>query len=41
MPTRIQQQVADFELQYNSTRHSGQNNVLDNSPHLKKESLYE
>uniref|UniRef100_H3C3U7 RING-type E3 ubiquitin transferase n=1 Tax=Tetraodon nigroviridis TaxID=99883 RepID=H3C3U7_TETNG len=38
VPSHIQRQVAEFELQYNSR---GQNNFLDNNPDPTTESLYD
>uniref|UniRef100_A0A3Q3LLN6 RING-type E3 ubiquitin transferase n=1 Tax=Labrus bergylta TaxID=56723 RepID=A0A3Q3LLN6_9LABR len=42
VPSHLREQVADFEEQYNSTRHgSHYKNILDNNPDPTKESLYD
>ncbi|XP_011609465.2 E3 ubiquitin-protein ligase TTC3 isoform X1 [Takifugu rubripes] len=40
VPSHLQEQVADFELQYNSTRHRGRNDVLENIRDSTEEALY-
>lgn len=42
VPSHLREQVADFEDQYNTTRHrSHYKKILDNNPDPTKESLYE
>ncbi|XP_074467867.1 E3 ubiquitin-protein ligase TTC3 [Sebastes fasciatus] len=42
VPSHLREQVAEFEDQYNSTRHrSHYKNILDNNPDPTKESLYD
>ncbi|XP_023117643.2 E3 ubiquitin-protein ligase TTC3 isoform X2 [Amphiprion ocellaris] len=42
VPSHLREQVADFEDQYNGTRHRGlYKNILDNNPDPTKESLYD
>uniref|UniRef100_UPI0037E877C5 E3 ubiquitin-protein ligase TTC3 isoform X2 n=1 Tax=Semicossyphus pulcher TaxID=241346 RepID=UPI0037E877C5 len=42
VPSHLREQVADFEEQYNSTRHrSHYKNILDSNPDPTKESLYD
>lgn len=42
VPSHLREQVANFEDQYNSTRHTSHyKKILDNNPDPTKESLYE